>query len=91
MAAIAMPISVRTVSHIDGTWLAFGNNPTWALSHHPFVSLALPHCDGLMCVFDASGSWVSDGTTIGDYSWNFGDETMASGREVSHEFLATGT
>jgi PKD repeat protein len=41
-------------------------------------------------VFDASGSWVSDGTTIGNYSWNFGDGTIASGREVSHEFLATG-
>jgi PKD repeat protein len=76
--------------YIDGTWLAIGNNPTWALSHHPFVSLGSPQCDGLTCVFDGSGSWVSDGTTIGNYSWNFGDGTMASGRRVSHEYLAPG-
>ena len=60
-------LSCQDSIYIDGTWLAVGNNPTWALSHHPFVSLAFPQCDGLMCVFDASGSWVSDGTTSGNY------------------------
>ena len=29
------------------TDLWYGNNPTWALSHQPFVSLASPRCDGL--------------------------------------------
>ena len=43
------------------------------------------------CTFDGSGSWVADGSTIVDYSWNLGDGTVASGRDVSHEYLATGT
>ena len=65
------------ISNADGTYtrIAYGNNPTWALSHQPFVSVAFPGCDGLVCAFDASGSWVADGTTIGNYSWNFGDGT----------------
>ena len=81
------------ISNSDGTStaIAFGNNPTWALSPVPIPSPVSSGCDGRVCTFDGSGSWVADGSTIVTYSWNFGDGTMASGREVSHEYLAPGT
>ena len=77
--------------YIDGTALTFGNNPAWALSPRPIPSPVPLGCDGMVCTFDGSGSWVADGSTIVNYSWNLGDGTVASGRDVSHEYLASGT
>jgi PKD repeat protein len=77
--------------YIDGTAIAFGNNPAWALSPRPIPSPVPRGCDGRECTFDGSGSWVADGSTIVNYSWNFGDGTTGSGRDVSHEYHATGT
>ena len=71
-------------------WLAFGHNPTWALSPHPFSRWGPSDAMDLCACSMGLDRGLADGTTIVNYSWNFGDGTMASGREVSHEFLATG-
>ncbi|WP_298313480.1 cellulase family glycosylhydrolase [uncultured Aquimarina sp.] len=39
--------------------------------------------------FDASGSTVSDGSTL-TYSWDFGDGTAGSGMTINHEFINAG-
>jgi PKD repeat protein len=81
------------IANDDGTYtsIAYGNNPTWALSHQPITAVAFPGCDGLVCAFDASASWIADGTTIVNFSWNFGDGTTGSGVQASHAYAATGT
>ncbi len=40
----------------------------------------------LMVDFDASSSFVLDGT-ITDYDWDFGDGATGSGQAVSHELV----
>jgi PKD repeat protein len=81
------------IMNADGTStrIAYGNNPAWALSHQPIASVAFPGCDALVCAFDASGSWIADGTTIVNFSWNFGDGTTGSGAKASHAYAAIGT
>ncbi len=46
-------------------------------------------CNLLTCSFDGSNSFDSDGT-IASYAWNLGDGTTASGRTVSHTYVAGG-
>ncbi len=91
----ALAVAAATIAMATSTsmarWLTFGNNPAWALSPRPIPSPVPLGCDGRVCTFDGSGSWVADGSTIVNYSWNLGDGTVASGRDVSHEYLATGT
>jgi PKD repeat protein len=81
------------IENSDGTFtaIAFGNNPAWALSHQPIAAPLSRGCDGGVCGFDGSGSWIADGTTLVDYAWDFGDGTTASGTEVSHAYAANGT
>jgi PKD repeat protein len=81
------------ISNGDGTYtaIAHGNNPAWALPHQPLASPVSHGCDGLVCAFDASGSWITDSTTIVNYAWKFGDGTTGSGRQASHAYAASGT
>ncbi|MBM9513983.1 PKD domain-containing protein [Desulfogranum marinum] len=44
----------------------------------------------LTITFDGSGSTDSDGT-ISSYTWNFGDGSSATGKQVSHTFTDAGT
>lgn len=44
----------------------------------------------LTITFDGSGSSDSDGT-ISTYTWNFGDGSSATGKQVSHTFTDAGT
>ncbi|MEJ2363717.1 MAG: S8 family serine peptidase, partial [Deltaproteobacteria bacterium] len=58
----------------------------------PVVSFTYT-CSGLMCDFDASGSYDPDGT-IQNYDWSFGDGTQSepgSGATVSHTYAEAGT
>jgi TolB protein len=62
------------------------NNPP----NNPPVASFVPHCTGLTCSFNGSGSSDSDGT-IASYAWTFGDGTAGSGATVSHTFAAANT
>lgn len=46
-------------------------------------------CAGLVCDFNASGSFDDEGIT--SYAWDFGDSHTAEGQLISHEFAAAGT
>ncbi len=45
-------------------------------------------CNELSCSFDASAS--SDDEAVSQYSWNFGDDSSASGVNASHSYAAYG-
>ena len=47
-------------------------------------------CDGLICTFDASQSYDSDGF-VEHYSWDFGDSVSGSGETITHTYQASGT
>ncbi len=46
---------------------------------------------GNSIAFDASSSTAPPGTTISEYSWNFGDGSAASGVRASHAYASAGT
>jgi Tol biopolymer transport system component len=80
------------VAKADGTGLrmvGYGNNPAWfvPMPGQPAATFTY-QCTGLVCRFDASGSFDPDGT-IASYEWKFGDGTTGSGSAPAHTY-ATG-
>ncbi|MGD8171570.1 S8 family serine peptidase [Vibrio sp. TRT 21S02] len=47
-------------------------------------------CTQLVCDFDASTSFDSDGS-ISSYAWDFGDTNTGNGKTTSHTYLSQGT
>jgi PKD repeat protein len=56
----------------------------------PPVAVLNVNCAELVCTFNGSLSWDSDGTIVA-HAWNFGDGATASGATASHTYAASGT
>jgi PKD repeat protein len=80
--------------NLDGTGvtlLAYGANPTWALSPGGFPPSAVftVACTLLTCTFDASPS--SDDGRIESYAWRFGDLATGTGPGPVHAYATHGS
>jgi PKD repeat protein len=53
------------------------------------TALFIHACSGLVCTFDASGSFDLDGD-IDSYEWDFGDSSTAMGQTAEHGYAAAG-
>jgi len=75
----------------DARLIAYGDNPTWALSVRPVALFVSQGCNGLDCAFDGSGSWGGNGLLR--YTWGFGDGTppvTEFGPTLTHTYAGSG-
>ena len=85
-------IYVRATDRADNKTIASNSVLVNNVNDPPMVSFSYT-CSGLMCDFEASGSYDPDGT-IQSYDWSFGDDTQSEsgrGATVSHTYAEAGT
>lgn len=71
-------------------WVALGGGGgTPPVNSAPVASFTFS-CTDLVCSFNASASYDSDGSIV-NYAWNFGDGSTGSGVTVNRTFAAAGT
>jgi PKD repeat protein len=63
---------------------------TLSIVNTPPVAAFTLACGSLTCTANGSGSSDADGP-LGNYAWNFGDGTAASGQTVTHTYSASGS
>jgi PKD repeat protein len=74
----------------DNAGASNAQSQTAAVNAPPVASFTFS-CSRFTCVFDASGSYDSDGS-ISSWTWNFGDATpMGNSELIGHTYRAPGT
>jgi len=66
-------------------------NPPPAEKKYPVALIHLESKTNLTVVVNGSYSYARDDKTIVNYTWDFGDDTNASGANVTHTYAANGT
>ncbi len=85
----------------DSEFFGYGGHPivVWVIVHVndnqsteniPPVASFTTDCNNLICNFDASSSYDTDGS-VTSYQWDFGDGLTSSGVNVVHNYTTTGS